>query len=132
MNFKRFPLIIYSLTVLCCKPNIKPDNDVKIDTVKNNAITLNDTNLEDNAFLHYFDSLFTKKNTTLCIVYKRLANIEDSTIHVADLKYPDFGIKHSEYQEQLYKKEYKKFFKSLNLNDSMVYYINAFSLKYCK
>ncbi len=128
---ENFCLFLIIITLTCCKRTVKPIEE----NTKSNKPTLvfkSDTSSEDKVFLYYFDSLLTKKNTTLCNVSKQLLSIEDSTIHIADQKYPDFGIKHNEYQEQLYKKEYKKLFKELGINDSLVYYINTFSYKYCK
>lgn len=75
---------------------------------------------------------FKKHNTDLCSIYKTLYDLEVSTIKQADDKYPDFGIKHGEYANKLYKQEKNKLFKKYNINDTLSSYITAFGISYCK
>lgn len=73
-----------------------------------------------------------KRNTDLCFIYKILYDLEETTIHQADIKYPDFGIEHLEYQSKLYKQEKKKLFNKYNINDTLSTYITVFGMNYCK
>lgn len=71
-------------------------------------------------------------NTDLCFIYKTLYDLEGQTIKQADIKYPDFGKEHSEYQGKLYAEEKKKLFKKYNINDSVTTTITVFGMTYCK
>lgn len=73
-----------------------------------------------------------QRNTDLCFIYKTLYDLEGQTIKQADIKYPDFGKEHSEYQSKLYEEEKKKLFKKYNINDSVSTTITVFGMTYCK
>jgi len=73
-----------------------------------------------------------KRNTDLCFIYKTLYDLEGTTIQQADIKYPDFGVEHSEYQSKLYKLEKKKLLNKYNINDTLSTYITVFGMSYCK
>lgn len=73
-----------------------------------------------------------KRHTDLCFIYKTLYDLEGTTIKQADIKYPDFGTEHSEYQSKLYKQEKKKLFDKYNINDTLSSYITVFGMSYCK
>ena len=87
---------------------------------------------KDELTLKYFSIYFHQRNTSLCSIYKELINIEDSTIMIADIKYPDMGANHYNYQEEIYLKAKLKLFKRYNINDTLSAFISAFGYKYCK
>lgn len=73
-----------------------------------------------------------KRRTDLCFIYKTLYDLEGTSIKQADIKYPDFGTEHSEYQSKLYRQEKKKLFDKYNINDTLSSYITVFGMSYCK
>ena len=73
-----------------------------------------------------------KRNTNLCFIYKTLYDLEGTTIKQADIKYPNFGVEHSEYQRKLYRQEKKKLFNKYSINDTLSSYITVFGISYCK
>lgn len=87
---------------------------------------------EDEKKYEELNDYLKKRNTDLCFIYKTLYDLEGTTIKQADIKYPDFGIKHSEYQSKLYKDEKKKLFNKYNINDTLSTYITVFGMNYCK
>lgn len=73
-----------------------------------------------------------ERGINICYLNNMLANIELQTIHEADVKYPDFGIKHVEYQNALYKKRKTEIFKRYNIPDSLTIKIHVYADKFCK
>ncbi len=73
-----------------------------------------------------------KRNTDLCFIYKTLYDLEGTTIKQADVKYPNFGVEHSDYQSKLYRQEKKKLFSKYSINDTLSSYITVFGMSYCK
>lgn len=121
-----------------CQPETKHDRDANTSfspTVNKVQPTTQvqkpDTSPDDKQMLLYMGNLFYKRNTDLCKVFNDLRNIEDMSIRQADLKYPDFGEKHGDYQSKLYNQEYKKLLKTLKIHDSLIYHINAYGVRYC-
>ncbi|MBL0309060.1 MAG: hypothetical protein IPP77_05090 [Bacteroidetes bacterium] len=75
---------------------------------------------------------FKKRNTDICFIYKTLYDLEGTTIKQADIKYPDFGINHSEYQSKLYKQGKRALFEKYNIDDTLSVYITIAGMSYCK
>jgi len=75
---------------------------------------------------------FKNRGTDICTIYKTLYDLEGYTIKQADIKYPDYGFEHSEYQKKLYKQEKEKLFKKFDINDSLSSSITFYGMSYCK
>lgn len=73
-----------------------------------------------------------ERDTDLCLIYKTLYDLEGTTIKQADVKYPNFGMEHSEYQSKLYTQEKQKLFNKYNINDSLSSHITVLGMSYCK
>lgn len=107
---------------------------VRFNKLQLNAFTdLTDNNKsEDEKKLDEINSYLSKRNTDLCFIYKTLYDLELETIKQADKKYPDFGIKHNEYQSKLYDDGKDKLFTKYHINDTLSTYITVFGMTYCK
>ena len=73
-----------------------------------------------------------ERNLELCSFNTQLINLESDCIHKADAKYPDYGLKHSDYSDKLIDEERKKMSKKYNLEDSIFIYVSVFAMNYCK
>lgn len=85
---------------------------------------------EDDIAFDKFNEKLSNKNTSICEIYNIDYDLEN--IRKADKKYPNFGIKHSEYVSELNKKDKNKIFKKYNINKDDYVKITAFGMLYCK
>ena len=92
------------------QPRISID-DFKL---KSQSGLLDNEKSDDEIELERLTKYLQQRELELCTFYKRLGDMELDCIHVADKKYPDFGIKHSEYSEKLMEAERKKLKKNTN------------------
>jgi len=104
-------------------------NDWQLEALE--GLTDNEKSADEKKYDELNDYL-KKRNTDLCFIYKTLYDLEGPTIKQADIKFPDFGIEHSEYQSKLYKQEKKKLFNKYNINDTLSTSITVFGMNYCK
>lgn len=107
------------------------------------ALKYNDFRMEGQKDLHsnetsedekaYQDLLqyFKERNLDFCKFYKNLGKIEKESIDKADEKYPEFGIKHLDYSEELIQKERMKLSRQYHIHDSIFTYAIVFGSKYC-
>lgn len=73
-----------------------------------------------------------ERNLELCSFYDKLGDMELECIHKADSKYPDYGVKHTEYASKLMKEERTKLKNQYNLADSIFVRVAIFGMNYCK
>src|SRR5690606_21955060 len=107
------------------------------------ALTYNDFRMEGQKDLHsnetsedekdYQDLLkyFQQRDIDFCEFYKNIGKIEKESIDKADEKYPEFGIKHLDYSEELIQKERTKLSRQHHIHDSIFTYAVVFGSKYC-
>jgi len=87
---------------------------------------------EDEIGLERLVKYLQQRRLDLCTLYKQLGDMELDCIHKADKKYPDFGIKHSDYSEKLMDEERKKLKRKYNLSDDTFINVSVFGGSYCK
>lgn len=76
--------------------------------------------------------LLQKRGLELCTFYKQLGDMEIDCIHKADKRYPNFGVKHSDYSEKLMEAERNKLKKKYKLSDDTFVNVSVFGGSYCK
>lgn len=110
------------------QPHISID-DLKL---KSQSGLTDNNKSEDEIEMERLTKYLKQRGLELCTFYKRLGDMELDCIHKADKKYPDFGIKHSDYSEKLMEEERMKLKRKYNLSDDTFISVSVFGGSYCK
>jgi hypothetical protein len=87
---------------------------------------------KDEIYYENLNQYLQERGLQLCSFAERLGQMEDECIRLADKKYPNFGIEHSDYSFQLMKERRKEIASTYNLVDSIFGSVAVFSMTYCK
>ncbi|ELY2010341.1 hypothetical protein SL057_001385 [Flavobacterium psychrophilum] len=110
------------------EPNISYNN-LKMNSFEG----LNDNKKDESEVANEKLQLYLKeRNLELCSFYKQLGDLELESIKKADIKYPEFGLKHREYVESIRVEERMKLIQKYNLTDSIFGQVSTFGMAYCK
>ena len=141
MKKNLLPILLTALlaTFLSCKNEVKTENKQPISTNQStldvqveNKEKIDKKQSKDEIEFERLTKYFKDKGLDFYSFYKQIGDIKLDCIHIADKKYPDFGIKHDDYSYQLMEKERKKIKKKYKLSDDIFSEVGAFGMSYCK
>lgn len=127
-----FLISILALLIISCSND--SNNSIKrnesINHEKTNGFE-NQKSTKDETTYQELTKYLKKRNLEFCAFSNEIEKMEIECIHKADAVYPDFGIKHNEYVEELTAVEIKKLGQKHNISDSIFPLIAILSSTYC-
>jgi hypothetical protein len=110
------------------------DPKIRIDELKFRSQASLEANegTRDEIELEELNKALFERGLELCSFSKRLGEIELDCIRKADKKYPDYGLQHQSYVNDLQEVAMKEICLVHDLNDEMLNKVHVFSMAYCK
>jgi hypothetical protein len=107
---------------------------IRIDEFKFRSQTSleNNEGTEDEIEFEKLNKLLFERGLELCSLSKRIGDIELACIRKADKKYPDYGLQHQAYVDELQELAMREIYLVHDLTSEVVTKVNVFAIAYCK